>query len=244
MYFLGVATVSQYNRAVVFRLGRYARTLEPGLNFYIPVLESLRYVDMRTITSTLNALEAVTKDSVPIKISTVVWFRIIDAEKSVVRVDDVFRAIESLAPAVLRSVIGGYSLESVLHASTEISETLRNRIEETVGEWGVDVSRIEMTSVDIPEELHRAIAAEAEADRERKARIIKADAEFQAAGKLRDAAALIREYPEALELRRLEMVAQVGAEHNTTTVVLLPSAFMDAASAFANRFRGGPDAAH
>lgn len=236
MRFLGLATVSQYNRAVVFRLGKYARTMGPGLNFYIPLVESLRYVDMRTITSTLNSLEAVTKDSVPIKISTVVWFRILDAEKSIIQVDNVVKAIESLAPAVLRSVIGGFSLEAVLHSSADISETLRNRVEETVAEWGVDVSRIEMTSVDIPEELHRAIAAEAEADRDRKARLIKADAEFQAAGKLKDAAAIIRDYPEALELRRLEMVAQVGAEHNTTTVVLLPSAFLDAASAFAQRF--------
>lgn len=231
----GIAIIAQYENGVVFRFGKYHRTLQPGLNFYIPLVESVRPVNMRTFTKEMPPQDAVTKDTVPIKIRTTLWYRITDAMCAVVKVQDVERSIENLAPAVLRSVIGSYTLETVLHDSAKITEELRSRVEETVKEWGVDITRVEMPSVDIPESLQRAIAAEAEADRERKARIIKADAEFQAAQKLADAAKIIAEYPEAMELRRLEMISQVGAEHNTTTIVMIPSAFLDAASAFSRK---------
>ncbi len=229
----GLRIANQYQRAVVFRLGKLAGLRGPGLFWIAPLFEWQKMVDMRTITAAVDQQETITKDNVPVKITAVIWYATIDPIRSVIDVRDVDRAVVQVALTSLRNIIGRHTLDDVLKEQQQLSQTMREAIDEATEPWGVKVTRVEMRNVEIPASMQRAMAQEAEALREKRARIIKAEAELEAAAKLRTAAGLIMENPAGLELRRMQMITEVGAEQNTTTIIVLPSEFVSMARGIA-----------
>jgi len=225
----GIRIVNEYVRSVVFRLGRYKRIAGPGLYWIIPVIEWQRTIDMRTRTVTVERQETITKDSVTVKVDAVLWYRVIDAAKSVIAVEDYGLAVHQVALTSLRNIIGQHLLDEVLKDRNTINQALPEIVDSATEAWGVKIEMVEMKDVEIPEAMQRAMAREAEAVREKRARLIKAEAEQEAATKLSDGARQISENPIALELRRMQMIAEVGAEQNTTTIVLMPSDFVNMA---------------
>ena len=229
----GFRIAQEYERAVIFRLGRLAGKRGPGLYWITPLLERQVIIDVRTNTQTVEQQETITKDSVTVKVNAVLWYRIEDPTKAVVKVANAQAAVYQIALTSLRNIIGQHVLDEVLKERDSINSKLAEIVDAATTPWGIKVEIIEMKDVEIPASMQRAMAREAEAVREKRARLIKAEAESEASLKLVAAAEHIATSPAALELRRLQMVSEVGAEHNTTTVVLLPSDFVNAAAAFA-----------
>ncbi|WP_036258327.1 SPFH domain-containing protein [Methylocapsa aurea] len=234
-----VRIANQYQRAVVFRLGKYMRTAGPGLYLLIPLIDRAWTIDLRTMTTAVEQQEAITKDNVPVKINAVIWRRVIDPKRSVVEVVDVGDSVVQVAVTALRGVIGQHTLDDVLKEQQAISEALQASIDRVTEPWGVKVERVQMKNVEIPESMQRAMAQEAEALREKRARRIKAEAEVEAATLLRQAAEIIMQSPAGLELRRMQMITEVGAEQNTMTIIMMPSEFVEMARAFAQRSGSG-----
>lgn len=230
----GFRIAQEYERGVVFRLGRHIGLRGPGLYWIIPLVDRQVMMDLRTKTQTIEQQETITKDSVTIKVDAVLWYRISDASNAVLKIANYKDAVYQVAMTSLRNIIGQHQLDQVLKERDAINTKLAEIVDAATEPWGVKVEIIEMKDVEIPESMQRAMAREAEATREKRARLIKAEAESEASIKLVEAAKLIATSPAALELRRLQMVSEVGAEHNTTTIVLLPSEFMAAASAIAH----------
>jgi regulator of protease activity HflC (stomatin/prohibitin superfamily) len=236
----GLRVATQYQRAVVFRLGRLRATRGPGLYWLVPLIEWQRLVDLRTITASVDQQETITKDNVPVKVTVVIWYAITEPVRSVIEVRDVDRAVIQVALTSLRNIIGRHTLDDVLKDQERLGTDMRQAVDLATEPWGVKVTRVEMRNVEIPESMQRAMAQEAEALREKRARIIKAEAELEASQKLKEAAGLIMERPAGLELRRMQMITEVGAEQNTTTIIMMPSEFVSAAGAIAglaNRLR-------
>jgi regulator of protease activity HflC (stomatin/prohibitin superfamily) len=233
----GFRVLQEYQRGVVFRLGRLAGARGPGLIWLIPLIDRQRVVDIRTITVNVEPQETITRDSVTVRVNAVLWFRVTDPEKAIVAVADYGAAVYQVALTSLRNIIGQHVLDEVLRERDQINDTLRTIVDGATDDWGVEVVMVEMKDVEIPEGMQRAMAREAEAIREKRARIIKAEAEFEASQKLNEAAQQIAQTPLSLELRRMQMVAEVGAEHNTTTIVLLPSDIVSLAGAAAEKLR-------
>lgn len=231
----GIRVAQEYERSVVFRLGRYVGTRGPGLFYLIPIIEWQRLVDIRTVTDKVEQQETITKDSVTIKVNAVLWFRVVDPEKSVIAVVDYRDAAYQIAVTSLRNIIGRHVLDEVLRERDAINAHLREVVDQAVAAWGLSVSLVEMKDVEIPAVMQRAMAREAEAIREKRARIIKADAEFESSRKLAAAAQEIEKGHGALELRRLQMITEVGAEHNSTTIIMIPSEITSMARAIAER---------
>ncbi len=219
----GFRVAQEYQRSVVFRLGRYKSLKGPGLYWLIPFFEWQNKVDMRTVTVSIEQQETITKDSVTAKVSAVMWYKIVDPEKAILEVENYRTAVYQVALTSLLNIIGQHVLDEVLKSRDTINGTLQKIVDDVTESWGIKIQIVEMKDVEIPESMQRVMAMEAEAVREKRARIIKAEAESEASLKLADAAAIISKNPLALELRRMQMVQEVGAEHNTTTIVLLPS---------------------
>jgi regulator of protease activity HflC (stomatin/prohibitin superfamily) len=240
----GLRIANQYERAVIFRLGKYARTSGPGLYLLIPLIEWQVTIDMRTMTTAVEQQEAITKDNVPVKINAVIWRKTIDPKRAVIEVVDVGNSVVQVAVTALRNVIGQHTLDDVLKEQEAISRALQTSIDHVTEPWGVKVERVQMKNVEIPESMQRAMAQEAEALREKRARQIKAQAELEAATLLRQAAEIIMQSPAGLELRRMQMITEVGAEQNTMTIIMMPSEFVEMARALGQRGGGGggPDA--
>jgi regulator of protease activity HflC (stomatin/prohibitin superfamily) len=224
-----IRIADQYERAVVFRLGKYHRTAGPGLYVVWFPVEWQTKLDLRTVTAAVQQQEGITRDNVPIKVDTVVWYRIVDPERAVMEVRMVTNAVEQVALTTLRAVLGQHTLDDILKAQGAISDLMQEGIDAVTEPWGVKVERVQMKSVEIPPSMQRAMAQEAEALREKRARLIKAEAELAAAEQLRDAAQVIMQNPSALELRRMQMITEVGAEQNTMTIVMMPSEFVSLA---------------
>ena len=229
----GLRIVQQYQRGVVFRLGRFVGMREPGLVWIVPLLDVLRLVDVRVVTLALEPQESMTKDNVPVKVRAVVWYRVTDPRQALVDVQSYLSAVTQTSLTALRTVMGKHSLDEVLKEQEMISLSLKDLIDVVTEPWGVQVERVEMKDVEIPQSMQRAMAQEAEALREKRARIIKAEAELEAAVKLREAADEISRSGAALELRRMQMLTEIGAEQNTMTVIMMPSEFVSAAGAIA-----------
>jgi regulator of protease activity HflC (stomatin/prohibitin superfamily) len=229
----GLRIAQEYERAIVFRLGRYHSIRGPGVYYNIPLLEWQRKVDMRTVTVNVEPQETITKDSVTIKVNAVLWYRITDPAKSILEVADYASAVYQVALTSLRNIIGQHVLDEVLKERDKINEQLRTIVDKDTDPWGVMIEMVEMKDVEIPQSMQRAMAREAEAMREKRARIIKAEAELEASAKLGSAAELITQNPLSLELRRMQMISEVGAEQNTTTVVMMPSEFVSVAKSVA-----------
>jgi regulator of protease activity HflC (stomatin/prohibitin superfamily) len=239
----GLRVAAEYERAVVFRLGRLVGIKGPGLYWLIPLgFETQRKMDLRTITIDVESQESITKDSVTVKVNAVVWMKIVDPVKSVVAVADYYNAAYQVALTSLRNIIGQHYLDEVLKERDKINASLQEIVDAATEPWGVTVEMVEMKDVEIPAQMQRAMAQEAQAQREKRARIIKAEAEDEAAAKLAEASAVMSVNPLALELRRMQMITEVGAEQNTTTIVMMPSEFVTLAESISNAFRqGGPD---
>jgi len=223
---LGLRITQEYERAVVFRLGRFLRIKGPGLYWNIPWLEWQKVVDIRTVTVAVEQQETITKDSVTVKVNAVLWYRVVDPAKAIIAVADYRSAVQQVALTSLRNITGQHLLDEVLKERDSINLTLRNIVDGATEPWGIMIEMVEMKDVEIPESMQRAMAREAEATREKRARLIKAEAEQEAAEKLSLGAKQIAENPMALELRRMQMITEVGAEHNTTTIILMPSDFV------------------
>ncbi len=222
----GIRIAQEYERAVVFFLGRHQGLRGPGLYFLIPFLEWAKTIDNRTLTVNVEPQETITKDSVTIKVNAVLWFRVIDSSMAVLKVENFRSAVYQIALTSLRNIIGQHDLDEVLKARDKINSQLRVMVNGGTSPWGVEVELVEMKDVEIPQAMQRAMAREAEAVREKRARLIKAEAELEASEKLTAAANLINENPLSLELRRMQMIAEVGAEQNTTTIIMMPSEFV------------------
>ncbi len=227
-----IRVANEYERAVIFRLGKYHRTAGPGLYFTIPLVEWRIVTDLRVLTTAVEQQETITRDNVPVKINAVIWRRTVDPKLSVIKVSNVGESVIQVAATALRNVIGQHSLDEVLKAQDLISASLTASIDEVTEPWGVKVERVQMRNVEIPDSMQRAMAQEAEALREKRARQIKAQAELEAATLLRNAAQVIMESPAGLELRRMQMITEVGAEQNTMTIIMMPSEFVEMARAF------------
>jgi regulator of protease activity HflC (stomatin/prohibitin superfamily) len=225
--FSGLRMSWEYERAVVFRLGRYRRIAGPGVYWMAPMgIETSRKIDIRTATVSVEPQETITKDSVTIRVNAVLWFRVVNPQRAVVAVTDYRSAVYQVALTTLRNIIGQHVLDEVLRERDKINDMLKQLVDATTEAWGVQVEMVEMKDVEIPESMQRAMAREAEAMREKRARIIKAEAELESSQKLADASKQIVENPAALELRRMQMISEVGAEQNTTTIIMMPSDFV------------------
>ncbi len=234
----GLRIAKEYERAVVFRLGRLKGTRGPGLYWLIPLgIEVQRLVDLRTNTVDVERQETITKDSVTIKVNAVLWFRIMDPVKSVVEVASYYAATYQIALTSLRNIIGQHDLDEILKERDKISAILQQVVDKATDPWGIKVEMVEMKDVELPEGMQRAMAQEAQAMREKRARLIKADAEFEASRKLADASQLMAANPLSLELRRMQMITEVGAEQNTTTIIMMPSEFVTLAESIARKFK-------
>jgi regulator of protease activity HflC (stomatin/prohibitin superfamily) len=235
----GLRIAREYERAVVFRLGRYTGLRGPGLFWLIPLgVENETRVDQRIVTNPIEQQETITRDSVTVKVNAVLWYRVENPSKAVLTVEDFRRAVQQLALTTLRNVIGQHDLDEVLKERDKINALLRKTVYDTTTPWGVVVELLEMKDVEIPQDMQRVMAMEAEAMREKRARIIKAEAELEASQKLAEAAQLMVGNPAALELRRMQMVSEVGAENNSTTVIMMPAEFVQMAGSLSKFLEG------
>ena len=223
----GIRIAQEYQRGVIFRLGRYKGLRGPGLFWIMPLgIERAVIIDIRTETVSAEQQETITRDSVTIKVNAVLWYRITDAAKSVIAVSNASHAVYQLALTGLRNIIGQHDLDEVLQERDKINGLLRESIAGSTTRWGVEVERFEMKDVELPVAMQQVMAMQAEAIREKRARIIKAEAELEASEKLSAASAQMAGNPAALELRRMQMVSEVGAENNSTIVMMIPSDFV------------------
>lgn len=247
VYPYAVRIVQEYERGVIFRLGRLMGARGPGLFFIIPVVERMVKMDLRIVTMDVPTQEAITHDNVTVKVNAVIYFRVVDPEAAVVKVLDHFRATSQIAQTTLRSVLGQSDLDELLSERERINQRLQQIIDEQTEPWGVKVSTVEVKDVELPQTMQRAIARQAEAERERRAKVIHADGEFQAAQRLADAARIMSESPNTLQLRFLQTLTEVASERNSTIVFPVPidiiQAFMDRAGAVLAAPAGGTPAA-
>jgi len=229
----GIRIAQEYQRGVIFRLGRYVGLKGPGLYWIIPLgIERAVTIDIRTRTVSAEQQETITRDSVTVKLNAVLWYRVTDPAKAVIAVADAPSAVYQLALTSLRNSIGQHDLDEVLQERDKINQLLRQNIVGSTLAWGVEVERFEMKDVELPQGMQEVMAMQAQAIREKRARIIKAEAELEASRKLADAAQQMANNPVAVELRRMQMVTEVGAENNSTTVLMIPSDFVSLSKSF------------
>jgi regulator of protease activity HflC (stomatin/prohibitin superfamily) len=220
--------IPEYQRGVVFRLGRFVGSKGPGLVIVIPVIDKLFKVDLRVVTLDVPYQEVITKDNVPVKVNAVVYFRVIDPAKSVIEVENYIMATSQLSQTTLRSVVGRAELDDVLSARDKINLELQQIIDERTDPWGIKVSAVEVKELELPEGMKRAMARQAEAERERRAKIIAAEGELQAAEKLTQAAVKMEESAITIQLRYLQTLREVASENNSTTLFPIPIDMMKA----------------
>ena len=217
-----VKILMEYERGVIFRLGRYSRTGGPGLTLLIPFIEQMRRVDLRLVTMDVPPQDVITRDNVSVKVSAVVYFRVIKPEDAVINVEDFLYATSQLSQTTLRSILGQAELDELLSARDKINDELQTILDRQTENWGIKVTNVEVKHVDLPQEMQRAMARQAEAERERRAKVINAEGEFQAATRLAEAAQIISVHPQALQLRFLQTLSEVATENNSTILFPLP----------------------
>ena len=231
-FFIGsfVRTLREYERAVIFRLGRSTRAIlnpggsgnGPGLILLVPIIDKMVKVSLQTVALDVPPQDVITRDNVSLKVSAVIYFRVIDPERAIVAVQDYLYATSQIAQTTLRSVLGQVELDDLLSARDKINQQLQRIIDEHTEPWGIKVANVEVKQIDLPQDMQRAMAKQAEAERERRAKVINADGEFQAAAKLAEAAEVLARFPIALQLRYLQTMREIASERNTTTFFPLP----------------------
>ena len=218
----GVKILQEYDRAVVFRLGRLVPSRGPGLIYVIPGVERIVKVDLRTITMDIPSQDVITRDNVSVKVNAVLYFRVLDPSKAVVEIENYLFATSQLAQTTLRSVCGQMQLDDLLTEREKINAQLQDIIDSQTDPWGVKVSLVEVKHIDLHQDMQRVIARQAEAERERRAKVINAEGEFQAAQRLADAAKIIEPHPVALQLRYLQTLSEIATENNSTILFPVP----------------------
>jgi regulator of protease activity HflC (stomatin/prohibitin superfamily) len=223
-----IKIVQEYERGVIFRLGRLVGAKGPGLFFIIPIVDRMVKVDLRVVTLDIPSQEAITKDNVTVKVNAVAYFRVVDPSNAIVQVEDYRKATWQIAQTTLRSVLGQSELDELLTHREAINEKLQQIIDEQTEPWGIKVSIVEVKDVELPETMKRAMARQAEAEREKRAKIIHADGEYSASERLRDAAGRISEQPAAIQLRYLQTLTEIAVEKNSTIIFPVPIEFFKA----------------
>lgn len=221
---ISLKVVKQYERAVIFFLGKYTGMRGPGLIFLVPVFEKMSRVVLRTVTMDIPSQKIITRDNVSIDIAAVAYYHIVDASKAVIAIENIYQAVNQISQTTVRNVVGQFSLDQLLSQTAQINEQIKNVIDTHTEPWGAQVTAVEIKDIFLPENMQRAMAKEAEAERERRAKIVAAEGEFQAAEKLGQAADLISAHPVALQLRTLQTMAEISVEKNST--IIFPAQFM------------------
>jgi len=214
--------IREYDRAVVFRLGRFSSVKGPGLIILIPFIDKMIRVSLRTVATDVPPQDVITKDNVSIKVNAVIYFRVVEPERAIIEVEDYLYATSQLSQTTLRSIMGESELDEILSEREKINAHLQQVIDKQSDAWGIKVSLVEVKHIDLPGEMQRAMAKQAEAERERRAKIIAAEGEHQASAKLSQAAAVIEEHPVAIQLRFLQTLVEIGADKNSTVVLPIP----------------------
>lgn len=222
--FMSLKVVTEYERGVVFRLGRYTGVRGPGLIILIPIFEQMVKVSLRTVTMEVPSQKIITKDNVSIDIAAVAYYKVMDASKSVLAIEDVYTAINQISQTTVRNVIGQFDLDQLLSQTLKINSQIKEVIDSHTEPWGVQVTAVEIKDITLPDNMQRAMARQAEAERERRAKIVAAEGEFQAAAKLAEASDVIAKHPIALQLRTLQTMAEISTEKNST--IIFPAQFM------------------
>ena len=224
VFFLSAAIriLNEYERGVIFRLGRVIKAKGPGLIILIPVIDKMVKVSMRLVAMDVDPQDVITKDNVSVKVNAVIYFRVIEPIKAIIEVEEYSYAMSQLAQTTLRSVCGQAELDELLSAREKINSELQEILDMHTDPWGIKVATVELKHIDLPQEMQRSMAKQAEAERERRAKVINADGEFQAATKLAQASEIIRDHPMALQLRYLQTMREMSAEQNTTTIFPFP----------------------
>ena len=223
-----VRILKEYERGVIFRLGRLVASKGPGLILLVPIIDKMQKVDLRVITHDVPPQDVITRDNVSVKVNAVVYLKVFDPNRAIVEVEDYLYATSQLAQTTLRSVIGEVELDELLAERDRINERIQVILDEATDPWGIKVSRVEVKHVDLPQEMQRAMARQAEAERERRAKVITAEGEFQAAEKITQAAEIIARHPQALQLRYLQTLVEIATENNSTTLFPIPIDLLDA----------------
>jgi len=221
-----IRVVREYERLVVFRLGRLVGDSGPGLVLLIPLIDRAVKVGLRTVTMDVPPQDIITRDNVTVKVNAVIYFKVISAAQAVVQVENFLYATSQIAQTTLRSILGQQELDELLSEREKLNQALQQVIDRQTEPWGVKVSTVEVKNVDLPQEMQRAIARQAEAERERRAKVINAEGEYQAAARLAEAAAVIAKEPTALQLRYLQTLAEIATENNSTTIFPVPIDFL------------------
>jgi regulator of protease activity HflC (stomatin/prohibitin superfamily) len=221
---VGLRVISQYEKAVVFRLGKYIGIKGPGLIYLIPIFDRMVKVSLRTVTMEIPSQKIITKDNVSIDIAAVAYYKIVKSDKSVLEIENVYNAVNQISQTTVRNVIGQFYLDELLAHTSDINTKIKDVIDKHTEPWGVQVSAVEIKDVILPDNMQRAMAKEAEAERERRAKIVAAQGEMQAAAKLGEAADIITKHPVALQLRTLQTMAEISTEKNST--IIFPAQFM------------------
>lgn len=222
----GIRLINQYERGVVFRLGRVRQGIkEPGLRLIIPIVDQMRKVSMRTVTLPIETQKIITKDNVSIDVAAVAYYQIVDPIKAIVEIENVVAATYQIAQTTVRNVVGQTSLDHVLSNTAALNEAVKAILDQATEKWGIYVSNVELKDIQLPETMQRAMAKEAEAEREKRAKIIAAEGEKLSAQSLTDAADMIAQHPIALQLRNLQVLSEIAVEKNST--IIFPSQFMD-----------------
>lgn len=221
-----IRILREYDRAVVFRLGRFVGIRGPGLFFLIPFFERMVRTTLRTVALEVPPQDVVTRDNVSVKVSAVLYFAVFDPSKAIIAVEQYLYATSQMGQTTLRSILGEHELDDLLSSREKINQRLQKIIDERTGPWGVKVSAVEVKDVDLPENMKRALAKQAEAERERRAKVIHADGEYQASEKLRQAADVMAPQPVAVQLRYLQTLTEIATEKNSTIVFPLPMEFL------------------
>jgi regulator of protease activity HflC (stomatin/prohibitin superfamily) len=223
-----IRVVREYERLVVFRVGRLIGTRGPGLVLLWPIIDRAVKVGLRTVTMDVPPQDIITRDNVTVKVNAVIYFRVIDASQAIVQVENFLYATSQISQTTLRSILGQQELDELLSEREKLNQALQQVIDRQTEPWGVKVSTVEVKNVDLPQEMQRAIARQAEAERERRAKVINAEGEYQAAQRLAEAAAIIGREPAALQLRYLQTLAEIATENNSTTIFPVPIDFLKA----------------
>lgn len=222
--FASLKVVQEYERGVVFLLGRFVGVRGPGLIILIPFLEQMRKVALRTITMEIPSQKIITKDNVSIDIAAVAYYKVTSPEKAVIAIDDIYSAVNQISQTTVRNVVGQFTLDEVLAQTTKINQQIQKVIDAHTEPWGAQVTAVEIKDIALPENMQRAMAKEAEAERERRAKVVAAEGEYQSAQKLAEAADVISNHPVALQLRTLQTMAEISVEKNST--IIFPAQFM------------------
>jgi regulator of protease activity HflC (stomatin/prohibitin superfamily) len=236
-----IKILREYERAVVFRLGRAIGVKGPGLILLIPLVDRMQKVDLRTVAMDVPPQDVITRDNVTMKVNAVIYFRVMDARSAIIEVERYLYATSQLAQTTLRTVLGEIELDDLLAEREKINEKLQTILDDATEPWGIKVSSVQVKHLDLPQEMQRAMARQAEAERERRARVINAEGEFQASKRLREAAEVIQATPVAIQLRYLQTLAEVATENNSTTIFPVPIDLFRPFIELVKRSGGGED---